>query len=65
MDFEYLVNNKIHSAAFEYVNNHYSEADNDFQNAMRIAVVKAFVAGAKYISNNIDIIKEIKNKNSK
>lgn len=61
MNFEYLVNNKIHSAAFEYVNKNYSEADNDFQNAMRIAVVKAFVAGAKYIVDNINIIKEIKN----
>lgn len=61
MDFEYLLNNKIHSAASEYVNKNHSTADNDFQNAMRIAVVKAFVAGAKYIINNINTIKDENN----
>lgn len=64
MDFEYLLNNKIHTAATDYVFKNHSDADNDFQNAIRIAVVKAFVAGAKYIVNNINIIKEIKNENN-
>lgn len=65
MDFEYLINNKIHAAATDYVLKNHSDADNDFQNAMRIAVVKAFVAGAKYIVDNINIIKEIKNENNR
>lgn len=60
MDFEYLLNNKIHAAATDYVLKNHSDADNDFQNAMRIAVVKAFVAGVKYGVDNINIIKEIK-----
>ena len=65
MDFNFLLNNKCYNAAFDYVNKNYSEADNDFQNAIRIAVVKAFVAGAEYIINNIDFIKEIKDENNK
>ena len=64
MDFDFLLNNKCYAAAASYVNKNHSEADNDFQNAMRIAVVKAFVAGAKYIINNIDTIKEIKDENN-
>lgn len=60
MDFEYILNNKIYAAADDYVLKTHSTADNDFQNAINIAVTKAFVAGAKYIIDNIDNIYNIK-----
>lgn len=60
MDFEYLLNNKIHAAAADYVLKNHSDADNDFQNAINIAVTKAFIAGAKYIIDDIDNIYNIK-----
>ena len=39
---------ELYDAAWEYlkVNHSHSDNDNDFQNAMNIAVMKAFVAGA-------------------
>ena len=60
MDFEYILNNKIYAAAANYVSKTHSAADNDFQNAINIAATKAFVAGAKYIVDNIDNIYNIK-----
>lgn len=60
MNFEYLINNKIHAAATVYVLKNHSDADNDFQNAINIAVTKAFIAGAKYIIDDIDNIYNIK-----
>ena len=40
---------KIYDAAAKYVENSHSQADNDFQNTMNIAAVKAFIAGAKCV----------------
>lgn len=40
---------KIYDAAAKYVENNHSQADNDFQNAMNFAAVKAFIAGAKWV----------------
>lgn len=60
MDFEYILNNKIYAAAADYVLKTHSTADNDFQNAINIAVTKAFIAGAKYIIDDIDNIYNIK-----
>ena len=37
-----------YDAAAEYVEKNYSVSDNDFQNAMNIAAMKAFVAGAEW-----------------
>ena len=39
---------EYYEAAYEYVKEHHSQADNDFQNAMNIAVQKAFVAGVEW-----------------
>lgn len=35
-------------AANEYLEKNHSTADNDFQNALNIAVLKAFIAGCEY-----------------
>lgn len=39
--------------AYQYAQMYHSEADNDFQNAMNIAVQKAFIAGAKWADKTI------------
>jgi len=61
MDFEHILNNKIYAAAANYVLKTHSAADNDFQNAINIAATKAFIAGSKYIIDNIDNIYNFKN----
>lgn len=43
-----LSKEEITDAAFDYAEKNHSQEDNDFQNAMNIAVMKAFVAGAEY-----------------
>ena len=39
---------EIHNVSIEYVTKTHSPSINEFQTAMNIAVVKAFVAGAKW-----------------
>jgi len=43
-----LSKEEITDAAFDYAEKNHSQEDNDFQNAMKIAVLKSFVAGAEY-----------------
>ena len=43
-----MTKEELTKAAQEYVEKNHSQADNDFQNAMNIAVAKAFIAGAMW-----------------
>ena len=39
---------ECYAEALRYVENNHSKAGNDFQNAMNIAVLKAYMAGAQW-----------------
>lgn len=44
-----MTKNKIYNAAVQYIDNNYSPAEKEFQHDMIIAVMKAFIAGAKIV----------------
>ena len=61
-----MTKDDLYKAAQKYVEKNHSQADNDFQNAMNIAVAKAFIAGAEWMTEKqaeeeSDICLECKN----
>lgn len=58
----HMTKEDLYKAAETYVSNNHSLIDNSFQNAMNIAAVKAFVAGALYAKQKLSqvVYNEIK-----